>query len=143
MLLGIGEHLEALKDLEVAAKHDPEDPVIREEMGRVVEEIKRLKQLEKKNSFSGIFNKQQPTTSGKASVSPAENKKKEEVSKSPDVKAGNKNNKNNENEGDNRQEAGKKDNSNLQNMKYNLSYEVDPSAKIPNEINELGKYVFK
>ena len=28
---------------------------------------------------------------------------------------------------------------NIPNMNYNLSYEVNPNAKIPNEINELGK----
>ena len=131
-----------MKDLELATKHDPEDPVIREEMGKVVEEIKRLKQLEKKNSFSGIFNKPQPATSGKALVSSVENKKKEEVRKIPDL---NSVNKKNENEGVNRQgeeKEEKKDNNNLQNMKYNLSYEVDPSAKIPNEINELGRYFY-
>ena len=104
----------------MATKHDPEDSIIKEEMGRVVEEIKRLKQLEKKNSFSGIFKKPQPTTSGKSSVSPAENKKKEEVSKSPDLKAAG--NKMKENEVDNNRQredtSGKKDNSNLQNMKY-------------------------
>ena len=83
----------------MATKNDPEDSIIKEEMGRVVEEIKRLKQLEKKNSNSGIFNKPQPTTSGKSSVSPAENKKKEEVSKSPDLKAAG--NKMKENEADN------------------------------------------
>ena len=109
-----------MKDLELATKHDPEDSIIKEEMGRVVEEIKRLKQLEKKNSNSGIFNKPQPTTSGKSSVSPAENKKKEEVSKSPDLKAAG--NKMKENEVDNNRQredtSGKKDNSNLQNMKY-------------------------
>ena len=32
-----------MKDLELATKNDPEDSIIKEEMGRVVEEIKRLR----------------------------------------------------------------------------------------------------
>lgn len=116
-----------MKDLEKASKIDNEDKIIKEEINRINEEIKRLKALEKKNNFSGIFNK--PNTINSTSnekknckiVSEEKEKKIEpQTTKQQDTKD-------------------TKDTKNA-NMNYKLSYEVDPNAKVPDEINELGKY---
>ncbi len=101
-----------MKDLEKAHKIDPDDNIIKEEMIKVNEEIKKMRFLEKKNSFSGIFNKNHNFS------------------------------KNCDQNGEIKEKTIKNNDKNKLNpaiLDYNLSYEVDPMAKVPLEINELGK----
>lgn len=90
-----------------------------------------MKQLEKKNTFSGIFNKPQA-----AKMAPTTTKNKEE-NKNMNHDENINEKKEKEKESKNMENLEKK--TNIPNMNYNLSYEVNPNAKIPNEINELGK----
>ena len=120
---------------------DPDDKIIKEEIAKISIEIKNLKHLEKKNTFSGIFNKPiYKTTNEDISINkpakqdiplhkpPAKqelplNKPilKEDLSVRPKETP---------------MDAISKS---IDKLSYKLSYEIDPNAKIPNEINELGK----
>lgn len=115
-----------MKDLEKASKIDNEDKIIKDEINRVNDEIKRLKALEKKNNFSGIFNKPNNninTTSNEKKDCKIVSEEKEKKIEPPINKQTQQDPKN-------------------ANMNYKLSYEVDPNAKVPDEISELGKYLF-
>ena len=119
--IGLAEYATALKDLESATKIDPDDKIIKEELRKVTEELKKLRYLEKKNSFSGIFSKNPISANNRDKILEIPEKNMKNLEKVEN------------------QEKNEKNKLNPAILNYDLSYEVDPHAKVPTEINELGK----
>lgn len=152
----IQEHIRAREDLKRAYDLDPKDTNIEELYHQVNEEVNKIlgpkKETSKtdkvtieevKNSETSKSNKQAETGKGKNNKGGAKSKKEPEEEVKVENSETGKENKTQKIDTDNdvwKMLHGDVD-PNAQNYNYELSFEVNPNAKVPKEIEEFGKYI--